>query len=186
MIWTVTCIPSAKARIVSRCPIDIARLACITRKASTASTGAEPTLHTDLAARPACMVNLCCHSHVKPANTGSSLVRHHCQGTLDTISLNVHGVLFPTAPSRVGLGTGCPWGCMWRGGGSCSAFCPSRGKTLSCIVTVRELLFSTVSLYEQSSSIRFSWNMISLLIHLDKAFWSWLFARKITMKNTIH
>lgn len=64
-------------------------------------------------------------------------------------------------------------------------WCPSRNKTLSCIVTTRELLFSTVSLCGQSS-IYFSWNIISLLIHLEKAFWFWLFVKKITVNNTIH
>lgn len=38
--------------------VDIAKLACTPGKASTASTGVEPTLHTDLAVRLACMVNL--------------------------------------------------------------------------------------------------------------------------------
>lgn len=47
----------------SHCPIEvnISRFACITGKAKPASTEAEPTLHMDLAARPACMVNLCCY-----------------------------------------------------------------------------------------------------------------------------
>ena len=81
------------------------------------------------------------------------------------------GGWFPTAPGRAGLVTGRLWGCIWRDGRSAGASCPSRDKSLSCIVTTRELLFSTASLCGQSSSIRFSWNTISLLIHLEKAFW---------------
>lgn len=63
---------------------------CKAGKASPVSTGAKPTLNTDLAARPDCMVNLCCHSHVKNANTDSSLVRQHHQSPM---SPNVHGGL---------------------------------------------------------------------------------------------
>lgn len=55
------------------------------------------------------------------------------------------GGWFLTAPGRVGLVTGCPWGYIWRGGRTRNASCPSRDKTLSYIVTTRELLFSTVN-----------------------------------------
>lgn len=66
---------------------------CKNGKASPASTGAEPILHTDLVVRPACVINLCCHSHVKNANTGSSQVRQCHQGTLGPLSLDVRGGL---------------------------------------------------------------------------------------------